>query len=189
MNELERTQPIPRRTLDLARRFQPQTDAHGLLGGLHGDESIREQVFEAILPVLTELATELRRSLDYYRSRSPQGRNVEKILLCGGSASLPNLDQFLSRELQIPVEVANPFGNMNVTTKHFDADYLISIGPLFAVATGLAARPAVFAANPDTTKKVAAASPEGGKKSMFAFGKKKATATSDTTGDTTLPPV
>ena len=187
--ELERTQPIPRRTLDLARRFQPQAEAHGLLGGLHGgEETVREQVFEAILPVLTELATELRRSLDYYKSRSPQGRNVEKIFLCGGTASLPNLDQFLSRELQIPVEVANPFGNMNVTTKHYDADYLATIGPLFAVAAGLACRPAVFAANPDLAAKAAAA-PAGEKKSPFSFGKKKAATTVETTGDTTLPPV
>ncbi len=191
--DLERTQPIPRRTIDLARRLPP-TEAPGLLSGFVGDDNMKEQVFDAILPVLSELATELRRSLDYYRSRS-QGRNVDRILLCGGTASMPDIDQFLSRELQVPVEVANPFAHLNISAKHYDAEYLASIGPLFAIAVGLAAREAIFAANPIAVPKPEkAAKPakgegaEGGKKPKlsFSFGKKEKAPAS--TGDTTTPP-
>ncbi|HEY3328424.1 MAG TPA: type IV pilus assembly protein PilM [Capsulimonadaceae bacterium] len=196
--DLERTQPIPRRTIDLARRA-PVTETSGLMSGYDTDDNIREQVFDAILPVLSELATELRRSLDYYRSRS-QGRNVDRILLCGGTASMPDLATFLSRELQVPVEVANPFANLNVSAKHYDAEYLASIGPLFAIAVGLATREAIFTANPQAVPKPVkaakpgkgggdgAAKPEGGKKLNFSFNFGKKEKPAATTGETTLPP-
>ncbi len=110
---------------------------------------------------------------------------------------MPDIDQFLSRELQVPVEVANPFTHLNVSAKHYDAEYLASIGPLFAVCVGLAAREAIFAANPIAVPKPekAAKAPKaekteggGGKKTKFSlsFGKKDKAPAS--TGDTTTPP-
>ena len=159
-DDLERTQPIARRTLNLARRpdlssgplpFMPPTDADalgfaGAAGGAHETE-LREQVFEAIAPVLGELATELRRSLDYYRSRA-QGRSVDRVLLTGGGALLPNFAQFLQNELQVPVAVADPLFQVTVTAKRYDPAYLQTIAPTFTVAMGLAVRSIVFDANP-----------------------------------------
>ena len=151
--DLERTQPIQRRTLDLARRgpgagFSSTgfDTAAGAPPAADAD-AITVQIFDAILPVLSELATELRRSLDYYRSRAA-GKNVDRVILCGGTASLPGLDRFLDQELQVPVQVASPFAGLSVTTKSFDPRYLQTIAPLFTVAVGLASRNAVFAANP-----------------------------------------
>jgi len=186
--DLERTQPIPRRSIDLARRTPPP-EAPNLLSGFDGgDESMRVQVFDAISPVLMELSTELRRSLEYYRSRS-QGSNVHRILLAGGTASMPDLGEYLSRELQVPVEVANPFTQLNVSTKNYDADYITSIGPLFTIAVGLAVREAVFAANPQTAPApVAAPKPEGGSKFKLPFSLGKKEKTGSTTGEPTLPP-
>jgi len=107
---------------------------------------------------LGELASELRRSLDYYRSRGAQV-SVDRVLLTGGSANLTNLAAFLQNELQIPVAVANPLASLPVTSKLFDPGYLPAIGPAFTVAVGLAARDVVFAANPapKVSKKAAAA--------------------------------
>jgi type IV pilus assembly protein PilM len=152
---LERTQPIPRKSLDLARQA-PVTDFSGSfdLGSSLDSEELRVQVFEAIAPVLAEMATELRRSLEYHRSRT-RGRGVDRILLCGGTASLKGLDQFLDTELQVPVSIANPLANVKVSTKQYDPVYLGTIAPMFAVALGLAEREAVFLANPpDPTSKV-----------------------------------
>lgn len=159
-DDLERTQPIARRTLNLARRpdlsggplpFMPASDADavgfgGAGGGAHETE-LREQVFEAIAPVLGELATELRRSLDYYRSRA-QGRSVDRVLLTGGGALLPNFAQFLQNELQVPVAVADPLAQVTVSAKRYDPAYLQTVAPTFAVAMGLAVRSIVFDANP-----------------------------------------
>jgi type IV pilus assembly protein PilM len=201
--DLERTQPIQRRALDLARRGAGGGGAAG--GGFDGSgqgnpeaDSLTIQIFDAILPVLSELATELRRSLDYYRSRAA-GKNVDRVILCGGTASLPGIDQFLQAELQVPVQIANPFSGLSVTTKSFDSRYLESIAPVFTVAVGLAERNAVFAANPEPSAKktkVAAAAPAaagagapkakaGFKMPSFSFGKKGKAAGG---GNTTSPP-
>ncbi len=160
-DDLGRTQPIERRTLNLARSapsdaphaFVPPTDdlGFGLAGGGTSggvDESkLRDDIFEAIAPVLGELASEIRRSLDYYRSRGAQV-SIDRVLLTGGSAGLTNLAAFLQNELQAPVTVASALSALPVTSKHFDPSYLATIGPAFTVAVGLAARDAVFGANP-----------------------------------------
>ncbi len=159
-DDAERTQPLPRRTLNLARPienagappFLPPTGADvglGMPGGMGGvnESALRDQVFEAIAPVLGELATELRRSLDYYRRRA-QGRSVDRRILTGGSASLTNFAPFLQSELQVPVAVADPLHGLSVASKHYDPSYLTTIAPMFTVAVGLAARNAVFDANP-----------------------------------------
>ena len=159
-DDMERTQPMSRRVLNLAGRaapaenslpFMPPTDDGGFglppgVGGMDEDK-LRDDIFEAIAPVLGELASELRRSLDYYRSRGAQV-SVDRVLLTGGSANLPNLAAFLQNELQVPVAVANPLAGLTVTSKGFDPNYLPTIGPAFTVAVGLAAREAVFSANP-----------------------------------------
>jgi len=156
-DDLERTQPMSRRTLNLARKpdgeggepmmgADPMFDS-SFMGGMPNDAEIKDQVFEAIAPVLGELGTEIRRSLDYFRSRA-QGRSVDRVLLAGGSANLTNIAQFLQNELQVPVAVANPFAGVTVASKHYDPQYLSTIASSFAVAFGLAAREAVFDVNP-----------------------------------------
>ncbi|MFY7951195.1 MAG: type IV pilus assembly protein PilM, partial [Armatimonadaceae bacterium] len=50
------------------------------------------EVFQAILPVLGEFSMELRRSVDYFRSKFPMD-TVDHVLLCGGGASLRGLEQ------------------------------------------------------------------------------------------------
>lgn len=158
-DEPDKTQPIRRRTLNLAKRPELEAaspfgaplddNAFSVPGGASSanDEEMRNHIFEAIAPVLGELSTELRRSLDYYRSRA-QGHSVDRVLLCGGSANLKNFAAFLQNELQVPVLIADPLQGLNVTSKHYDAAYLQTIAPAFAVALGLAARNAVFDANP-----------------------------------------
>ena len=160
--EIERTQPMSRKTLNLAGRpkeeaalsfptdeptFGPTVDAE--VGAEHN--RLRDQIFEAIAPILGELATELRRSLDYYRSRA-QGRSVDRVILIGGSANLGNLAPFLQNELQVPVSVGDPFAGLSVSSKHYDPDFLRTVASGFTIAVGLAARDAVFSANPTPKK-------------------------------------
>ena len=157
-DDVERTQPMSRRTLNLAKPLS--SDNSGAFMGADADgfglppvegtvdaDKLRDDIFEAIAPVLGEMASELRRSLDYYRSRGAQ-ISVDRVLLTGGTAILTNFAAFLQNELQLPVAVANPLATLPVTAKQFDPTYLSVIGPAFTVAVGLAARDAVFGANP-----------------------------------------
>ena len=96
---MERTQPMSRRDAEPGRAarprrttplpFMPPTDdgGFGLPPGAGGmdENKLRDDIFEAIAPVLGELASEMRRSLDYYRSRGAQV-SVDRVLLTGGSA-------------------------------------------------------------------------------------------------------
>jgi type IV pilus assembly protein PilM len=105
--------------------------------GQSEEEYLQAQVAEAIVPILGELVTELRRSIEYYRSQS--GVAVERMLICGGTAKLPGLAQFLSDQLGLAVEVADPMRNVTVIAKT-DATYLSEVSPVFPVSLGLAVR-------------------------------------------------
>ncbi|MBZ9572048.1 type IV pilus assembly protein PilM [Patescibacteria group bacterium] len=81
-------------------------------------EAERGEIFEAMAPALTSLVEEIKKYLSFYRSHAshehlpPDGKRVEKILLCGGGANLKGLSDFLSLELKIPVELSNPWINI-----------------------------------------------------------------------------
>lgn len=110
-----------------------------------------QQVFMAIAPTLGELVAEFRRSIEYYTGRTADG-HVDEILLCGGTAGLKNLDQFLSIELGIPTRVADAFKYASVAARSYSADHIRELSPIFAVATGLAARDMVAVPTPAKAK-------------------------------------
>ncbi len=96
------------------------------------------QVFQAISGVLADLANELRMSLDYYQNR--YSRMPDRVYLCGGTAKMPGLDQYLSRELGLPVVVADPIKNLPIRVPSASPQYLNEISPLLCVCIGLAIR-------------------------------------------------
>lgn len=101
-------------------------------------EAVRTQVYEAIAQPLLDLATEVRRSLDFYR-RGHRDEEITHVYLSGGTAVIPGLAQFLSVEIGTNVEVADPFANV-VVTEEVSEEYLRDVGPLCVVAVGLAMR-------------------------------------------------
>jgi len=101
-------------------------------------QDVRRSVINAVAPVLMELATEIRRSLDYYSTRY-QNR-PEQIFLCGGTAKMHDLDKFLASELGIPAQVADPIANLIVDCPKYSPQYLSEVSPLFPVSIGLAIR-------------------------------------------------
>jgi type IV pilus assembly protein PilM len=86
-----------------------------------------------------ELVGEIRRSFEFYRS-SMQGAAIDRVVLSGGGARLPDLPSYLSNALELPVEIANPLRQIAADPKKFDPDYLSFIGPQMAVGVGLALR-------------------------------------------------
>lgn len=97
-----------------------------------------DMVFEAISGVLVDLANELRRSLEYYNTR--YSRMPERVFLCGGTAKMPHLAEFLSEQLGIPVEVGDPVKNLNSKVTGMSDRYLHEVAPMFSVSIGLAIR-------------------------------------------------
>jgi type IV pilus assembly protein PilM len=97
------------------------------------------RIFNVITPPLTELVTEIHKSLDYFRTRF-RGEVIESVILGGGTARLTNLDAFLSHELALPVTVADSLASGTYNPADFPADYLKDLGPSLIVAAGLARR-------------------------------------------------
>lgn len=95
------------------------------------DESIK--VFKAINTVLDDLITQIKKYLTFYQSHSfhehiNSESKVESILLCGGGANLKGLPEFLSKKLDIPTKLGNPWINFPVKKPnnyiHNDSLYL-----------------------------------------------------------------
>jgi len=66
------------------------------------------QIFQAMRPVFTDLASEVQRSLGFYNSSNPNTKIV-KIVAMGGGTRLRGLLKYLQQTLQIPVERPDTF--------------------------------------------------------------------------------
>lgn len=87
------------------------------------EKNKEEKIFRALSPLVTDLAEQIKKYLFYYQSHAthehlaPDGKGVEKILLCGGGANLLGLTAFLSSELKLPVQLGNPWVNLGSLKK------------------------------------------------------------------------
>lgn len=76
------------------------------------------QIFESLIPPLTDLTEQIKKYLEYYQTHAShehlaeKNKKIEKILLCGGGANLNGLTDFFSGSLKLPVELGNPWVNM-----------------------------------------------------------------------------
>ena len=61
------------------------------------------------------------------------------VYLAGGGARTPGLLEGLSRQLEIPVEMVDPFARVQIG-RNLDPDVLQEMAPALAVAVGLGAR-------------------------------------------------
>lgn len=66
------------------------------------------QIFQAMRPIFTDLASEVQRSLGFYNSSNPNTKIV-KIVALGGGTKLRGLLKYLQQTLQIPVERPDAF--------------------------------------------------------------------------------
>lgn len=93
---------------------------------------------DVMLPILGDLATEIRRSLDYFQTRWRESR-VGKVVMSGGTARLANLERFLSLELGVETVVGDPFAACDGPDRVLGGDRK-NLAPAMATAVGLAMR-------------------------------------------------
>lgn len=95
------------------------------------------EISEVIQGTVDELASEIRRSFDYFKAQSREPM-IHKIILSGGSANLNGFSTYLMNELGVDVQVGNPLEGIAVNVP--DADDLYNNLQQFTVAIGLALR-------------------------------------------------
>ena len=96
----------------------------------------------AVLPSLSILRDEINKLFVYWHTHRQEGKNlrIEKVYLSGGGANLKGLDEYLSASLRVPVEVSNPWVNVNDFDRYIpDIPHRLSLG--YAAAIGLALAP------------------------------------------------
>ncbi|MBI2315654.1 MAG: pilus assembly protein PilM [Betaproteobacteria bacterium] len=93
---------------------------------------------EVLKPFMENAAMEIQRALQFFFT-STQYNTVDHILLTGGSAVLPGLDEVVSRQTQINTLVANPFADMAISPR-VQMKKLAADAPSLMIACGLAMR-------------------------------------------------
>lgn len=91
------------------------------------------KLYHAFAPVLEELVSEVRRSIDYYRSR---GGEVDVIELSGGGTRLKGLPEYVSTALGIHCDAYDPLRRLNMNIRKVPPDFVQEHRQEFAVAVG-----------------------------------------------------
>ncbi|WP_447979924.1 type IV pilus assembly protein PilM [Candidatus Nitrospira bockiana] len=89
--------------------------------------------------VNAEIGSEIAKSIDYFKT-TVVGGDLSRIMLSGGCAKVTGLASQLSERMGVPVELANPFRNIDTSGAGLDEETLSELGPLAAVGVGLALR-------------------------------------------------
>lgn len=99
----------------------------------------REHVAEVLTESVLDIATEVRRSLDFYR-RQHRNESIDRIVVTGGTAGLEGLVQLMAEETGVAAELGDPFRYTEIDDSSVSAQYLRDIGPTMVIAVGLALR-------------------------------------------------
>ena len=93
---------------------------------------------ELLRPFIENLALEVSRALQFFFT-STQFNQVHHVVLAGGCAAIPGVDEVVATRTQVPTVVANPFAGM-VPSSRVRPRQLMADAPLLMCACGLALR-------------------------------------------------
>jgi len=111
------------------------------LGGRRSESSqevVPQEVEQAMRTVTETVIGEISRSLDFFSATSADSR-IERIVLCGGGASVAGLQAAFQQRSGAKVEIMDPLARMLPSSK-FEANYLDEVAPALGVGVGLALR-------------------------------------------------
>ena len=123
-------------TEEIQRRYGLSYEEAGMAkrqGGL--PDNYGPEVLEPFKDAMTQ---QVSRSLQFFYGSS-QFDNVDHIVLAGGTAMIPGIDDMIANKLGVDTSVANPFINMTLASR-IKTQSLSNDAPALMVAAGLAMR-------------------------------------------------
>jgi type IV pilus assembly protein PilM len=96
------------------------------------------EVVNIIRDSINNFSNEIQKSIDFFTSSTDE--IIDKIFISGGGSKIKGIDNVIENNLKIPVEIIDPFKNIEFDTKVFDHEYIKYIAPQAAVGVGLALR-------------------------------------------------
>jgi type IV pilus assembly protein PilM len=118
----------------LQREFNLTYDVAERLKRGEAVENVSPQDAFSVMELASEeIIGEVNRSLEYFHEE------VNEVILSGGCALVRDFPRLLAEKIGVETKVMQPFKNIKVPKK-FDITYIEEMGPMAAVATGLALR-------------------------------------------------
>ena len=105
-------------------------------------DGVSHEVAEDVInSVAEDLSHEIQRSFDYFKATSSTS-GIDQVVLTGGCSKLKNggIAGFLSERLGVEVVIGDPLQNITYNPKKIDPTIIEEVGPMYAVAVGLAIR-------------------------------------------------
>ena len=126
-----------------AAEFRKKRDGLVSLGGAYAEPTDPEvaRVSKIVRSTMTRLHGELMRSISHYRAQQ-QGSAPARVVLCGGTASMPYMREFFHEKLQLPIEFFHPLRNVTVAAD-VDTNEVARSAHLLGELVGLALRSTV----------------------------------------------
>jgi len=100
-------------------------------------DKLEGKLVEAMKPVLNVIASEVRKTADFYTSKH-SGETLKVVTLSGGLATLPDIAGMLSGMVGMEVVIGNPLSKVVLGKDQLQT--LTADGPFYGVALGLAMR-------------------------------------------------
>ncbi len=94
------------------------------------------QIFQAMRPVFSDLASEIQRSLGFY-SNSNSDTKLSKVIALGGGTKMRGLLKYLQQTIQIPIERPDSFKRLAIGSGVSAAKFHDNVGD-FGIVYGLA---------------------------------------------------
>lgn len=123
-------------TEEIQRRYGLSYEEAGLAkkqGGLPDNYQT-----DVLRPFMEAMCQEAMRALQFFYSSSPFN-NVDQVLLAGGCAQIPGIDEMVAARIGVPAMVANPFASMSLASR-IKPEMLANDAPSLMISCGLALR-------------------------------------------------
>lgn len=104
---------------------------YGLQRGL-----LEGKLVTAMEPIMTTILGEMKRAIAFFSEKYAQDR-IEAVVLAGGSAKLPGLVSYITEQIAVETQIANPWVGIQKDPRFA---ILSTEAPTFTVAAGLAMR-------------------------------------------------
>jgi type IV pilus assembly protein PilM len=103
------------------------------------DAVVPHEVERVIQGVADQMGGEIQRSIDFFASTAADAK-IARVYLSGGTARIPALYKVIEARAGVPVEILNPFKNIEIDNRKFDPAVILATAPSAAVGVGLALR-------------------------------------------------
>ena len=92
-----------------------------------------QKMYDIMAPVLEEFVAEVRRSVDYFRSR---GGEINRVVMAGGASKLKGLCEYVGRSLGLECDSYDSFRRLNINSKKVAPGMAEDLRQDFVVAVG-----------------------------------------------------